>query len=151
MDEPIYAVRSGRVSTGNGGSGAPHLTGTSGTILYYTSTASNSGVTSPTTDTDPTQDIYRRVVGDDTSVLVSVNSAGALEVHDLKTRAAARATFIEFHLVVDAAMSVGDAHVICDRIEEALRAELPSVRVVIHVEPEGEAKLPKGTTAVPFA
>ncbi|MET0685215.1 MAG: hypothetical protein ABW060_07860 [Solirubrobacteraceae bacterium] len=72
----VMSTRNGLASTGNGGSGAPHLTGTSGTILYYTSTASNSGVTSPTTDTDPTQDIYRRVVGDDTSVLVSVNSAG---------------------------------------------------------------------------
>jgi len=72
----VMSTRNGLASTGNGGSGAPHLTGTSGTILFYTSTASNSGVTSPTTDTDPTQDIYRRVVGDDTSVLVSVNSAG---------------------------------------------------------------------------
>lgn len=70
----VMSTRNGLTSTGNGGSGAPHLTGTNGTILYYTSTASNSGVTSPTTDTDVTQDIYRRVVGTDTSVLVSVNS-----------------------------------------------------------------------------
>jgi cation diffusion facilitator family transporter len=83
--------------------------------------------------------------------IISVNSKGALEVHDLKTRAAGRATFIEFHLVVDADMSVGDAHAICDRIEEALKAEIPSVRVTIHVEPDDEAKLPKGTVAVPFA
>jgi divalent metal cation (Fe/Co/Zn/Cd) transporter len=72
-------------------------------------------------------------------------------VHDLKTRIAGRATFIEFHLVVDAAMSVGESHVICDRIEDALREEIPSVRVIIHVEPDDEAKLPKGTVAVPFA
>jgi cation diffusion facilitator family transporter len=83
--------------------------------------------------------------------VISVNSKGALEVHDLKTRAAGRATFIEFHLVVDADMSVGEAHAICDRIEEALKAEIPSVRVTIHVEPDDEAKLPKGTVAVPFA
>jgi cation diffusion facilitator family transporter len=83
--------------------------------------------------------------------IISANSKGALEVHDLKTRIAGRATFIEFHLVVDADMSVGAAHAICDRIEEALRDEIPSVRVIIHVEPEDEAKLPKGTTAVPFA
>ncbi len=54
-------------------------------------------------------------------------------------------------LVVDAGMTVGDSHVICDRIEDALKAEIPSVRVTIHVEPDDEAKLPKGTTAVPFA
>jgi cation diffusion facilitator family transporter len=83
--------------------------------------------------------------------IISTNSGGALEVHDLKTRIAGRATFIEFHLVVDADMSVGDSHVICDRIEDALRADIPSVRVIIHVEPDHEAKLPKGTAAVPFA
>jgi cation diffusion facilitator family transporter len=83
--------------------------------------------------------------------IISANSQGALEVHDLKTRIAGRATFIEFHLVVDADMTVGQSHVICDRIEEALKAEIPSVRVVIHVEPDDEAKLPKGTASVPFA
>ena len=75
----------------------------------------------------------------------------ALEVHDLKTRIAGRATFIEFHLVVESAMTVGASHVICDRIEAALKAEVPSVRVTIHVEPDEEAKLPPGTVAVPFA
>lgn len=83
--------------------------------------------------------------------IISTNSAGALEVHDLKTRIAGRATFIEFHMVVDAAMSVGESHAICDRIEAALADEIPSVRVVIHVEPDDEAKLPPGTAAVPFA
>jgi len=83
--------------------------------------------------------------------IISLNSRGALEVHDLKTRIAGRATFIEFHLVVDSTMTVGESHVICDRIEAALQAEVPSVRVIIHVEPDDEAKLPPGTTAVPFA
>ncbi|RTL92020.1 MAG: cation transporter [Hyphomicrobiales bacterium] len=83
--------------------------------------------------------------------IISANSKGALEVHDLKTRIAGRATFIEFHLVVDSDMTVGASHVICDRIEDALKAEIPSVRVTIHVEPDDEAKLPKGTAAVPFA
>jgi cation diffusion facilitator family transporter len=83
--------------------------------------------------------------------LISANSQGALEIHDLKTRIAGRATFIEFHMVVDADMSVGASHLICDRIEAALENEIPSVRVVIHVEPDHEAKLPPGTVAVPFA
>jgi cation diffusion facilitator family transporter len=83
--------------------------------------------------------------------IISTNSKGALEVHDLKTRIAGRATFIEFHLIVDGDMSVRESHVICDRIEEALKAEIPSVRITIHVEPDDEAKLPPGTSAVPFA
>ncbi len=93
---------------------------------------------------DPGEDMRIREI-------ISTNSKGALEVHDLKTRIAGRATFIEFHMVVDADMTVGESHVICDRIEEALRADIPSVRITIHVEPDDEAKLPKGTTAVPFA
>ncbi|HEY6630189.1 MAG TPA: cation diffusion facilitator family transporter [Rhizobiaceae bacterium] len=83
--------------------------------------------------------------------IISANSKGAMEVHDLKTRIAGRATFIEFHLIVDGDMSVRESHIICDRIEEALRAEIPSVRITIHVEPDDEAKLPPGTSAVPFA
>lgn len=83
--------------------------------------------------------------------IISTHSRGALEVHDLKTRIAGRATFIEFHLIVDGEMSVRESHLICDRIEEGLRAEIPSLRITIHVEPDDEAKLPPGTSAIPFA
>ncbi|WP_208434096.1 cation diffusion facilitator family transporter [Bartonella taylorii] len=82
--------------------------------------------------------------------LISTNAHGALEVHDLLTRVAGRVTFIEFHLVVPAAMSVGEAHQICDKIEGVLQKEFDNVRISIHVEPENEAKLPLGTTVVPF-
>ncbi|EJF88342.1 cation diffusion facilitator family transporter [Bartonella vinsonii subsp. arupensis OK-94-513] len=82
--------------------------------------------------------------------LISANAQGALEVHDLLTRVAGRVTFIEFHLVVPAAMSVGEAHQICDKIEAVLQEEFDNVRISIHVEPENEAKLPLGTTVVPF-
>ncbi len=72
--------------------------------------------------------------------ILSTNAAGALEVHDLRTRLAGRAMFIEFHMVVPEKMTVGDAHDICDRIEDALQAEFDGARVSIHVEPEAEAK-----------
>ncbi|MBX4335117.1 cation diffusion facilitator family transporter [Bartonella raoultii] len=82
--------------------------------------------------------------------LISANAHGALEVHDLRTRVAGRVTFIEFHLVVPATMQVGEAHQICDKIEGVLQKEFDNVRISIHVEPEEEAKLPPGTTMVPF-
>ncbi len=72
--------------------------------------------------------------------IISATGEGALEVHDVRTRIAGRAIFIEFHMVVPSKMSVGDAHVICDRIEDALQAEFLNARVLIHVEPEAEAK-----------
>lgn len=63
-------------------------------------------------------------------------AAGALQVHGLKTRRAGRALFIEFHMVVDGAMTVRASHGICDMIEIALKDALPEAQVVIHVEPE---------------
>ena len=66
------------------------------------------------------------------------NAEGSLGVHDLKTRRAGAATFVDFHLVVPSGMSVMDAHEICDRLEEAIMAAQPGTRVAIHVEPESE-------------
>lgn len=72
--------------------------------------------------------------------VISDQAEGAVEAHDLRTRQAGTATFIEFHLVVDGAMSVDDAHVICDRIEAGLLERVPDCVVTIHVEPEYKAK-----------
>lgn len=69
---------------------------------------------------------------------IAANSAGALGVHDLRTRRAGSAAFIDFHLVVPAAMTVGEAHGICDRLEEAIKAAVHGASLAIHVEPEGE-------------
>ncbi|UWQ41714.1 cation diffusion facilitator family transporter [Leisingera aquaemixtae] len=68
--------------------------------------------------------------------IIHRSAAGALQVHGLKTRRAGRALFVEFHMVVDGAMSVRAAHDICDRVEAALKAALPDAQAVIHVEPE---------------
>ena len=65
---------------------------------------------------------------------------GAIESHDIRTRAAGPATFIEFHLVVPGAMQVLDAHDLCDRIERALKGEIPGAVTTIHIEPEHKAK-----------
>ncbi|HEV7320591.1 MAG TPA: cation diffusion facilitator family transporter [Ensifer sp.] len=69
---------------------------------------------------------------------IAANAAGSLGVHDLKTRQAGPAIFVDFHMVVPEAMPVGDAHDICDRIEDGIRAVHPGAKIAIHVEPEGE-------------
>jgi len=71
---------------------------------------------------------------------IAANAEGAIEAHDLRTRQAGKATFIDFHLVVPGTMSVDDAHTICDRIEAALRAISTEALITIHVEPEDKAK-----------
>ncbi|HVZ09309.1 cation diffusion facilitator family transporter [Rhodopila sp.] len=72
--------------------------------------------------------------------VVAEAGTGAIEAHDFRSRHAGRHTFLQFHLVVPGAMSVADAHAICDRIEAALKADIPHVLVTIHVEPEEKAK-----------
>jgi len=72
--------------------------------------------------------------------VISETAEGAIEAHDIRTRTAGRATFIDFHLVVPGKMTVADAHRICDRIERALESEIEGAEIVIHVEPEGEAQ-----------
>ncbi|MDE1992975.1 MAG: cation transporter [Rhizobiaceae bacterium] len=72
--------------------------------------------------------------------IISLNAADAIEAHALRTRHAGRATFIEFHLVVSEAMTVGHSHEICDRLEDALRKAIDGAIITIHVEPEYKAK-----------
>ncbi len=79
-------------------------------------------------------------VGHQIRAVIQANAQGALEVHDLRTRTAGRATFIEFHLVVPGTMTVAEAHAICDRLEAAIGREINGSQVLIHVEPEGEAR-----------
>ena len=69
---------------------------------------------------------------------ISANADGALNVHHLRSRKAGRAIFIDFDLVVPAEMTVAEAHDICDRLEDAIQAVLPTAQVEIHVEPDSE-------------
>ncbi|MFB2561915.1 cation diffusion facilitator family transporter [Rhizobium sp. IMFF44] len=69
---------------------------------------------------------------------IAGNAEGSLGVHDLKTRRAGAVTFVDFHMVVPAAMPVREAHRICDRLEDAIRAIHAGAEITIHVEPEGE-------------
>jgi cation diffusion facilitator family transporter len=72
--------------------------------------------------------------------IIASEAGGAVEAHDLRTRLAGSATFVEFHLVVPAEMTVYDAHEICDHVEAAIGQAVPECRVTIHVEPEHKSK-----------
>ena len=72
--------------------------------------------------------------------VIEANGGGALQAHDIRTRQAGRALFIEFHLVVPGTMTVHDAHKICDNIETAIEREIEGSEAVIHVEPDHKVK-----------
>jgi cation diffusion facilitator family transporter len=72
--------------------------------------------------------------------VIATKATGAMQAHDLRTRHAGRATFIEFHLVLPGEITVSQAHDVCDRIEAALKASIPDAVITIHIEPENKAK-----------
>lgn len=72
--------------------------------------------------------------------VIAANADGAIEAHDIRTRQAGKATFIDFHLVVPGTMSVEAAHAICDGIEAKIRESVEDSQITIHVEPENKAK-----------
>ncbi len=55
--------------------------------------------------------------------------------HALRTRLAGARRFVDFHLLVPGSMSVAEAHVLTDAIENSLRTAVPNVEPTIHVEP----------------
>lgn len=67
-----------------------------------------------------------------------VNSIkGVRGSHDIRTRGTETSVFIDLHILVDPAVSVQEAHIIADGVEEILKDKFPSVvDVVVHVEPE---------------
>ncbi len=86
-------------------------------------------------DTAPADRVMQRI-----RKIIASHGAGAIDAHDLKTRATGRWIFLEFHLVVPGGMSVAAAHDICDRIEHALMKDMDDLVVTIHVEPASKAK-----------
>ena len=71
---------------------------------------------------------------------VANSAVGATVAHDLRTRHAGHSTFLEFHLVAPGGMTVAAAHQICDRVEDALKAEMAHLMITICLEPEAKAK-----------
>lgn len=60
-----------------------------------------------------------------------------IDVHDLKTRSTGTETFIQFHVELDPAMRITDAHDVTDAVEEEIRAVYPDADIIIHVDPYG--------------
>ena len=79
---------------------------------------------------------------------IQAHMGEAVEVHALRARHAGRHTFVEFHLVVRSGATVDEAHALCDRLEESVRAVVPDSSVTIHVEPAHKGKGHGGVVTV---
>lgn len=58
-------------------------------------------------------------------------------LHDLRTRASGRDTFIQIHLELDGKMTLLQSHQIADEVETRLREAFPGAEVIIHQDPYG--------------
>jgi ferrous-iron efflux pump FieF len=63
-------------------------------------------------------------------------------IHDLRTRTSGARDFVQFHIWVDGAMSVADAHDVVERMERKIEDEFPGCDVLIHLDPEGQIDHP---------
>jgi len=61
-------------------------------------------------------------------------------LHDLRTRASGRDTFIQIHLEFDGDMTLLQSHKIVDEVEARLREAFPGAEVIIHQDPYGIAE-----------
>ena len=58
-------------------------------------------------------------------------------VHDIRTRSAGTAEFMQFHLELDGELTLMEAHGICDEVEQTVRQRFPTAEVIIHADPHG--------------
>ena len=56
-------------------------------------------------------------------------------IHRLRTRKAGASRFVEFHIRVDATMSVDESHRIADMVTCSIKQHYPGTTVTIHIEP----------------
>ena len=80
-------------------------------------------------------------------VAVAARHPAGKGIHDLRTRTSGAHEFAQFHIWLDPAMTVVEAHDVVDEIEAGLQREFPGVEVIIHVDPEGQIDQPDNPLA----
>jgi ferrous-iron efflux pump FieF len=63
-------------------------------------------------------------------------------IHDLRTRTSGSRDFVQFHVWVDPAMTVAEAHLVMDEVEHKLAHEFTACEILIHLDPEGQVDQP---------
>lgn len=59
-----------------------------------------------------------------------------IDFHNVKTRRHGNQIFAQLHLSVDGSLSVKEAHDLTDHLEREIKEELPSMNLIIHIEPK---------------
>lgn len=62
-----------------------------------------------------------------------------IEVHDVRTRQSGQTKFIQLHLVLDGDLTLLEAHVLTEEVENSLRKEFQYADILIHQDPHTES------------
>jgi len=81
-------------------------------------------------------DVHDRLV----AVLARYRDPGAIDMHAVRTRQGGNREFMEFHLLVPGDWPVQRGHDLSEEIIDALVAEVPDIRVSVHLEPIEDVK-----------
>jgi ferrous-iron efflux pump FieF len=63
-------------------------------------------------------------------------------LHDLRTRTSGSRDFVQFHVWMDPAMNIADAHHVIEEVEAKLEKEFPGAEILIHIDPVGQIDHP---------
>lgn len=66
---------------------------------------------------------------------VVLKHPSVLGIHDLRTRSSGQTEFIQMHVDMDETLTLKEAHVIADELEEALLMAFPKAQIIIHQDP----------------
>ncbi len=76
-------------------------------------------------------------------VEIAARNPALRSLHDLRTRSSGNRDFVQFHIAMNPAMTVAQAHAVVEALEAELGAEFPGTEILIHVDPEGHFDEPE--------
>lgn len=68
---------------------------------------------------------------------IALTHADVESLHDMRTRRSGQTSFIQFHLVMSAELTLLKAHEVSDEVELELRRAFPDAEILIHQDPSG--------------
>lgn len=77
---------------------------------------------------------------------IALGNRQVLGLHDLRTRGAGLRDFIQFHIEVDAHLSLREAHLVALEVEAAVGEAFPDAEIIIYVDPLGFERPDTGLT-----
>jgi ferrous-iron efflux pump FieF len=80
-------------------------------------------------------------------VEVAARHPELIGLHDLRTRTSGSKDFVQFHMWMNPAITVREAHDVVEALERELGEEFPGTEILIHIDPEGHIDDPGNSLA----